>query len=133
MAIYWQQAHAHFMRKTSDIIWQDAQHQRLFEMLELITQPDTCSSVLIQLGEYAEYHFSLEERYMEELDFPGRVRHIEAHNRFRVEIDKLLNADSEPDAVFREIIGTFLTEWLTRHVFGTDKTLEAFILRSGAH
>ena len=38
----------------------------------------------------------------------------------------------EPDAVFREIIATFLTEWLTRHVFGTDKELEAFILQSYA-
>jgi hemerythrin len=31
------------------------------------------------------------------------------------------------DDQFREIIATFLTEWLTRHVFGIDKELETFI------
>jgi hemerythrin len=35
------------------------------------------------------------------------------------------------DAVFMGIISTFLTEWLTCHVFGVDKELEAFLLASG--
>jgi hemerythrin len=34
--------------------------------------------------------------------------------------------------MFREIISTFLTEWLTRHVFGIDKELEDFIMQADA-
>ena len=34
--------------------------------------------------------------------------------------------------IFMEIIATFLTEWLTRHVFGIDKKLEDYILHSSA-
>ena len=45
-------------------------------------------------------------------------------------IGQLLEEGDEPDAVFREIIATFLTAWLQRHVFGIDKQLEAFILQS---
>jgi hemerythrin len=30
----------------------------------------------------------------------------------------------------RDLVATFLTQWLTRHVFGIDKDLEAFILAS---
>jgi hemerythrin len=120
------------MRKTSDLIWQDAQHQVLFEILDLIREPGTDSQVFFKLKEYTENHFALEERYMELLDFPGREAHVAAHNRFRSEIEELLAEEQAPDALFREVVSTYLTEWLTRHVFGVDKELEAFILRSGA-
>ena len=120
------------MRKTSEIIWQDAQHQVLFEILDLIKEPGTDSHVLFRLKDYTETHFALEEQYMAQLEFPGRDAHIRAHDLFRQEIDQLVAGEEEPDALFREIIATFLTEWLTRHVFGIDKELESFILQSGA-
>ncbi|MEZ5503500.1 MAG: hemerythrin family protein [Halioglobus sp.] len=120
------------MRKTSDIIWQDAQHQVLFEILDLIKRPGADSQAISRLSDYAENHFTLEEQYMLALDYPGRAGHIQSHNIFRMEIRQLLDDGKEPDEFFREIIATFLTEWLTRHVFGVDKELEAFILRSDA-
>ena len=118
------------MRKTSELIWQDAQHQVLFEILDLIKDSGTGSEVLHKLRDYTENHFSLEEKYMAELDFPGREAHIRSHNRFREEIEILVQDGRDPDPMFREIIATFLTEWLTRHVFGIDKELEEFILKS---
>ena len=119
------------MRKTSEIIWQDAQHQVLFEILDLVKSSDEGSNVLFRLRDYTENHFLLEERYMAVLQYPGQAAHIQAHNRFRSEIYKLLEQGVEPDVVFRELIATFLTEWLQRHVFGIDKELEAFILQRG--
>ena len=118
------------MRKTSELIWQDAQHQVLFEILEAIGRPGSGAEVLQQLQQYTETHFSLEEHYMALLDFPGRGAHCQAHDRFRAEISKLMASDMEQDATFKELISTYLTEWLTRHVFGIDKELEAFILAS---
>ena len=120
------------MRKTSQIIWQDAQHQVLFEILDLITEPTADRQLLCRLKDYTENHFALEEHYMRELDYPGRIEHMQAHARFRKEIATLLQEGQEPDALFWEIIATFLTEWLTRHVFGIDKELEEFILQSPA-
>jgi hemerythrin len=120
------------MRKTSDLIWQDAQHQVLFEILDLIKLPGADRKLLCRLQDYADNHFAMEERYMRELDFPGRVEHMRAHARFRREIAKLLEGSEELDEPFREIIATFLTQWLTLHVFGIDKVLEEFILQSPA-
>jgi hemerythrin len=127
---FWVQAFT--MRKTSELIWQDAQHQKLFQILDLLKHPGADREVLCRLEAYTEYHFELEEQYMLQLDFPDRDRHMGAHNRFREEISKLLQDEEELDAQFQEIIATFLTEWLTRHVFGIDKELEAFILASAA-
>ncbi|MEP4483987.1 MAG: hemerythrin domain-containing protein [Halioglobus sp.] len=117
------------MRKTSDILWQDTQHQVLFEILDLIRDPEADERVIEHLRDYTENHFSLEERYMRELSYPGLDAHLSAHNRFRAEIAEILSA-GQFDAQFREIIGTFLTEWLTRHVFGIDKELESFLLEA---
>jgi hemerythrin len=120
------------MRKTSKIIWQDAQHQVLFEILDLLKEPTADRQVLHRLEEYTRTHFALEEQYMQELGYPGRIEHMQSHARFRKEISELLEDEQELDAIFREIIATFLTEWLTRHVFGIDKKLEEFILQSPA-
>lgn len=118
------------MRKTSEIIWQDAQHQVLFEILDLLKEPTADRQVLQRLEEYTQTHFALEEQYMERLGYPGRIEHMQAHARFRKEISELLEGNQELDVIFRELISTFLTEWLTRHVFGIDKKLEDFILQS---
>ena len=69
---------------------------------------------------------------MQELNYPGRIEHVQAHERFCKEISELLKDNQEFDEVFRGIISTFLSEWLTRHVFGIDKELEEFILQSPA-
>jgi hemerythrin len=117
------------MRKTSAILWQDAQHQVLFEILDLIAQPDAGTEVLRQLYDYSENHFAMEEHYMVAMDYPETGTHIQAHDQFRTEISSLLGLQVD-DPEFRAVVSTFLTEWLKRHVLGVDKDLEAFILAS---
>ena len=118
------------MRKTSELIWQDAQHQVLFQILDDIGEPGSGTDVLERLRMYTETHFSLEEQYMEGLDYPGRVAHRQAHDRFREEIYKALEPGQVHDDMFMGLMSTYLTEWLRRHVYGIDKELEAYILAS---
>lgn len=120
------------MRKTSELIWQDAQHQVLFQILDDIAEPGSGTDVLERLRLYTETHFSLEEQYMEQLAYPGQETHRLAHDRFRQEIYQLLEPGQTHDEAFMRLISTYLTEWLTRHVFGTDKELETFILNADA-
>jgi hemerythrin len=121
------------VQKTSDILWQDTQHQLLFELLERIAEENSVHTVLSQLHFYAESHFALEECYMEMFDYPGREEHLAAHNKFRVELEEIVSETRDHDATSRQIISTLLTEWLKRHVFGIDKQLEAFLLERGVH
>jgi hemerythrin len=116
--------------KTSDIIWQDTQHRALFATLDLMAQPGASEEVLQSLRDYVDNHFALEEEYMRLLDYPGRERHIQAHRRFQEEVDSLFRTDDPASPAFLPAASTFLTEWLTRHVLGIDKELEAFILAS---
>jgi len=118
------------MKKTSDLIWQDKQHQVLFEIIEQIKANETDISIFRRLCDYAENHFTVEEEYMKELDYPLIDEHIQEHNRFRAELDDMINACQDYDESFRKALAEFLSNWLTSHIFGIDKTLEDFILKS---
>jgi len=118
--------------KTSDIIWQDMQHQELFTILDLVRDPASHVDILQKLKNYASSHFALEEQYMLLLDYPDGKAHIEAHDQFRAELDYLVSDHGKFHIEDREVIATFLSEWLSLHVMGIDKQLEEFILRSSA-
>lgn len=113
--------------KTSDLIWQETQHQRLFELLDELESGLDLQRALQFLRHYAEEHFALEEAYMEAVKFPGRDAHVRAHDKFREQFRELEPTTGEEDEE-RQIIAMFLREWLSRHIYGTDKILEAFIL-----
>ena len=118
------------MQKTSELLWQDTQHQVLFELIERLKAPEAGREVFARLAAYAENHFFLEEAYMEKLNYPHTKEHIAAHNRFRQELSDMMEQSVLFDDRVRESVARFLREWLTRHVLGIDKELEAFILQS---
>ena len=121
------------MQKTSEILWQDEQHQELFRILDLMAEPGSGTEVLTRLRDYTTHHFALEEAYMKALAYPETEQHIRAHEKFRDEIRLACESSAPHDPLYMELMSNFLTEWLKRHVFGVDKKLEAFILSSGAH
>lgn len=118
------------MKKTSDLIWQDAQHQQLFKLIEQLNESPVDDQVFRHLFDYAENHFKLEEAYMQQLDFPEAEEHIRAHDKFRDELKIMMRDCADYDDVFRLALSEFLTGWLKGHIFGIDKKLEQFILQS---
>lgn len=120
------------MIKTSDLIWQDAQHQMLFSLIDEIKVEPFDRSVINRLKLYAEHHFSLEEIYMKALDYPDIAAHIKAHDRFREELSAMVETEQIMNKVLQDSLSLFLSEWLKLHVLGIDKKLEAFILASTA-
>lgn len=118
------------MQKTSELIWQDAQHELLFELIDQIKEKQIDNSVFKKLHDYAEFHFTLEERYMEATGYPELEEHVAAHNRFRRELATMLADHHEYDEALRKSLSLFLREWLKRHVLGIDKKLEKYILES---
>ncbi len=120
---------SYVMQKTSDLIWQDIQHQRLFEIIDSLKDEVDAKEVVLQLHLYMDCHFALEEGYMLQLNYPGYEAHLEAHNKFRIEMSKLL--EHGPEGMQEQhLLSSYLRRWLKLHVLGIDKQLEAFILAS---
>ena len=120
------------MIKTSDLIWQDTQHQVLFELIDRIREVPYDHEITNRLKLYAEHHFVLEEAYMKQLDYPHAAAHILAHDRFRDELTAMIQADPGISQAFQEALSDFLYKWLKLHVLGIDKKLEDFILKSAS-
>ena len=118
------------MIKTSDLIWQDAQHQMLFKIIDEIKNEPFDPAVFTRLQAYAEQHFLLEEAYMAKLRYPEMKAHVNAHNRFREELDGMIRSPLTINRPLQDSLSLFLSEWLKLHVMGIDKKLEAFILES---
>jgi hemerythrin len=118
------------MIKTSELVWQDTQHQILFKLIDKIKEEPFDYEILNKLQLYAEHHFCLEEAYMAELNYPQAEAHIGAHDRFREELASLVETQGNMDSALQEALFLFLSKWLKLHVFGIDKELEAFVLAS---
>ena len=118
------------MQKTSEIIWQDTQHQVLFELIERIKETPFDPDILIRLKLYAEHHFVLEEAYMRQLNYPHAEAHFDAHERFREELEAMLETDPTISQALQTSLSDFLYQWLKLHVLGIDKELEDFVMKS---
>jgi hemerythrin len=123
-----------FVMKTSEILWQDTQHQMLIELLDKIEHSSSIQPGMIeQLMEYAAVHFSMEERYMDAHQYPNTNIHKSEHRRFEQKLEELKQSTTivslgMQDDEFRKNIAQFLRTWLMNHIFGIDKDLESHLL-----
>ena len=118
------------MKKTSELLWQDYQHQELYRIVEQIHEFENSVDLFNQLVKFAEDHFSLEEIYMEKVNYPHKEKHIEEHNSFKAQLAKYIELNPVYDKEFSSIMYDFITSWLEKHLPGCDKDLEKYILES---
>jgi hemerythrin len=87
------------------------------------------------LEQYALSHFLIEERIMEENDYPDLENHRVFHDKFTdkiLEIKKLfqdeyvINDESKLDELITTIL-TFLESWLINHIMVQDMDYKPFI------
>ena len=115
--------------KTSELIWQDMQHQELFRILAILaTAPE--KNVLQRLINYGNDHFSIEEEYMKRLNYPHLASHLKLHQHFSNTIKAYMSSQCIFDEKSAIELSSYLTNWLSTHIFTVDKEFEAFVLQS---
>jgi hemerythrin len=131
----------------TNIIEIDTQHQRLFTLLanlvnlyknnkgKLVPNINSVKKSIGELEQYALSHFLIEERIMEENDYPDLENHRVFHDKFTdkiLEIKKLfqdeyvINDESKLDELITTIL-TFLESWLINHIMVQDMDYKPFI------
>ena len=111
----------------------DSQHMELVRMInKLIESKDvkvdseTVSETLLNMTNYAIFHFKTEEDYLIKHDFPEFESHKREHTGFRKKTlafctDTMAFKDSIPDDLL-----TFLKEWLLHHILVSDMHYKEF-------
>jgi len=112
----------------------DEHHKHLIDLLNAVYDEfvnrnvkTNVSEILDELIDYATYHFSAEEYWMEKHHYPGLEAHQEEHAYFSkrvVEMQRDLGQGSSPPLL--EVL-TFIKNWITNHILATDTEYGRYI------
>jgi NNP family nitrate/nitrite transporter-like MFS transporter len=113
----------------------DRQHRRLMRLInevdELVQEHKTyeqLAPVLDELIDYAEGHFSHEERLLEDNDCPDIRKHKKAHGYLLEELLDWKNKAEKLKAEDLEEHMGFLRIWFPGHILGVDKKDAAYLI-----
>lgn len=116
----------------------DIQHRRLFDRLEntkallnlkeySAKDREKIKETILDLENYVATHFTLEERLMEDNNYPKLKEHIAEHERFSekiqgilLKLDEILSQDDQKIHEFLKDLTDFLEKWLKGHILGSD-------------
>lgn len=107
----------------------DTQHKHLYRLIRELKnalreglQGSDVEKILVSLDQYKTRHFQLEEKYMQECNYPGLAEQQEEHayfmNRFAI-LGRELKETGMTSAIVQTILGE-LSDWLEKHVNGLD-------------
>lgn len=115
----------------------DEHHRHLIGLLNTVydsfadgSSEEVVESFLDELADYATYHFTAEEFWMREIDYPFRDAHNREHNSFaRRVMDIQRDFAGGKKGLTLEIL-SFLKTWLTNHILTSDVDYKNFLAGS---
>jgi hemerythrin len=105
----------------------DEHHQHLVELLNKTYDDFICGApdenlgvILNELVEYARYHFTAEEAWMQEHSYLKQQEHKNEHEKFSRSIVNFQNAFQSGNVNITLEVLTFLKRWLHNHILESD-------------
>lgn len=114
----------------------DEQHKKWIEYIHNVQAAIEAHQGMTQiantldfLSDYTQFHFSTEEKAMSETRYPELESHRARHEELKETLDTLIE-DFKEDGVtekLSEATGTFLGNWLRKHIREVDQAFAAFL------
>lgn len=116
----------------------DAQHEKLIALIndlhDAFTQgkeKKVVDDIVSEAHDYIGYHFSTEQRLMEEHGYPGTDGHVDEHEDYILKSSEHLMASQEDETGLADEVLDYLTGWWKTHINGTDRKLAQFLKGKG--
>ncbi|MCK5367822.1 MAG: hemerythrin family protein [Cyclobacteriaceae bacterium] len=116
----------------------DDQHKKLVGMLNELYDAHNegkvikiMINIIRRLIEYTKYHFSTEEKYFDQFDYPEKVEHKQEHKEFCETVLDFEKKIKNGEVLLSSEVLSFLKEWLISHLEGTDKKYVPFLIEKG--
>lgn len=88
---------------------------------------DISKDALKEMIKYGEYHFSFEEKLMENIGFPDIEKHKEIHRNFVRKLDEIaLQIHQEGNVLNSQLVKT-IKNWLVDHILEEDQKYKEYI------
>ncbi|MBV6511195.1 MAG: hemerythrin family protein [Ignavibacteriales bacterium] len=118
----------------------DNQHKRLVgfvnEMHEAILMGKgqaVMGTILNNLVEYTVYHFSTEEKFFDEYNYPDAELHKKQHRDLVEQVSAIKAKFDAGEKVLTLDVMNFLRDWLHDHILGSDVHFGPFLNSKGVH
>jgi hemerythrin len=115
----------------------DAQHHGLLDLLNELSdlmdgrpRPDHVRQIFRALCDYAQTHFSSEERYMQAAGYPKLAQHRQEHAFFVARVLELSQAFDPGDHKVVEETLAFVKDWYLDHITKSDQDYAPFLRRA---
>ncbi len=112
----------------------DIQHRHLVSLINMFhasvsahIEDQVLGSIMDELGMYALVHFSYEEKWMEEVGYPGLAEHKRLHIDLRQQLDKWRDKYNLRQTHRSGELYKFLHGWLMDHVLVEDLKLTDYV------
>ncbi len=119
----------------------DEHHERLFNMFERLRTATTvgegvkeAQTILSELCDYAEEHFSAEEGMMKDAGYAALSAHRVAHREFIAQVKQMMDEVGKSKGAKNTLpldMTAFLTEWLRKHIRIADQQYVAILKAKG--
>ncbi len=116
----------------------DEQHQKLIQLINTLHDAmlekkgkEVLADILDQLAAYTVYHFSTEEKYMEQCNYSGLLLHKKEHDSFVGKVDSLIKDYQANKLGITIDLMNFLRDWVSHHIQVTDKKYSETFNKNG--
>ena len=116
----------------------DSQHQKLVKMINELNDAmragkskDMLGKIVNGLISYVQVHFSTEEKYFDKFKYPEIVEHKKEHNLFTAKVSEFASKFKKGEVGLSIPLMDFRSDWLGKHIKGTDKKYSAFFNANG--
>jgi hemerythrin len=116
----------------------DNQHRGLVKQINILHDAmkagkgkETLDEILNALVDYTATHFKSEEKLFHQFHYPESKKHIAEHSNFVEEVLKFRAAFDKGRLMLSIEVMTFLKNWLTTHMLGSDMDYKSFMLSKG--
>lgn len=116
----------------------DNQHKVLIDLINDFYQKITSEhkkenliKLIDGLRNYTVQHFTHEEKYMKQLNYPDFVNHKKEHTEFVNAVNDYIERIEAGKLIISVEITNYLKSWITDHILVTDKKYSNFFVRNG--
>ena len=117
----------------------DGQHQKLIKTIDDLYQAilegkdkEALGKIFLSINEYANAHFSSEEKYFIEFDYSEAAVHEALHEKFKKDVREMESRINDKNFSALELL-VFLENWWVNHIMDVDKRYSEFFNSKGLY
>lgn len=88
---------------------------------------ENLNELLGELFEFTDYHFDIEEEFLNKYDYLEKEAHLQEHDNFREYIKSYINDKDRNDLLAATNILVYLNTWINHHIKEVDMEYMSFL------